>query len=185
MSIKQDILISACSNFYNYGFNACGVEFLAKQAGVTKRTLYAHFRSKEGLIESVLKYRDEQFIQNLEEFFSANEDLSVVDTYLMFISKWVAEKDFHGCLFINASAELHNESSNIMEQVVNHKAKIRKILFDKMRQKGIENAKFLSDLTFLVGEGMIVSKQTRQEDCGIKREEISDYLNSIAIVQLD
>ncbi|QEY26684.1 TetR/AcrR family transcriptional regulator [Neisseria zalophi] len=177
MSIKQDILVSAYTDFYKYGFNACGVEFLAKQAGVTKRTLYAHFGNKEELIKSVLEYRDQQFIQKLEAFFLENKDLPVIHSYLMFISNWITEEDFHGCLFINASAEFHNELKSLEKQITDHKTKIRLILLEKMKQEGIENAEFLSNFLFLVGEGMIVSQQTGQSDISKIWNKISDYIS--------
>lgn len=174
MSIRQDILVSAHSDFYKHGFNACGVEFLAKQAGVTKRTLYAHFGSKEGLIKSVLEYRDQQFIKKLDDFFLKHKELPVARSYLMFISSWIAEEDFHGCLFINASAEFHNELESLEKQIADHKTKIRHILFEKMKKEGLKNAEYLSNLLFLIGEGMIVSQQTGQ---GNISDKISDYMS--------
>lgn len=180
MSIKQDILISAYSDFYNYGFNACGVELLAKQAGVTKRTLYAHFNNKEELITSVLDYRDTQFIQKLESFFLNHEDMPIAETYLKFISEWISEKDFHGCLFINASAEFHGSSEQINTQITQHKSKIRRILCEEMNKRQIKNAEHLANLLFLIGEGMIVAAQTGQTEVGKDWKSLADNLDIIS-----
>lgn len=180
MSInKQDIVVSAYTDFYNNGFNASGVESLAKQAGITKRTLYAHFGNKEGLIRAVLKYRDMQFTQKLEEFFANNKEQSVIDTYLKFISEWMNENNFNGCLFINASAEFHGEPEELSLQISAHKAKVRKFLCERMMEEGKKNVELLSEVLFLVGEGMIVARQTGQGDIGQDWSEIANVLKEI------
>lgn len=180
MSInKQDIVVSAYTDFYNNGFNASGVESLAKQAGITKRTLYAHFGNKEGLIKAVLDYRDMQFTQKLEAFFSQNEEKPVIETYLKFISQGVNENNSKGCLFINASAEFHNQSKDLSLQISEHKAKVRKFLLEKMMKEGKQNATLLSEILFLVGEGMIVAGQTGQEDISQNWNKIATALKEI------
>ena len=65
MSIKENIIRTAHDLFYKEGFHASGVELLAQNAGTTKRTLYAHFGSKDGLIDAVLDYRHKQFMDKL------------------------------------------------------------------------------------------------------------------------
>jgi AcrR family transcriptional regulator len=44
--------------FSDAGVRAVGVERIAEKAGVTKRTLYYHFRSKDDLIAAYLAERD-------------------------------------------------------------------------------------------------------------------------------
>lgn len=184
-STKHDILLSAYADFYAHGFAACGVEFLAKQAGVTKKTLYAHFHSKEALIEAVLAYRDEQFIQHLAQFFDQHNNQSVIDTYLSFIATWTAKPDFHGCLFINASAELPDASPHIQAQIHQHKRTIKDILHHKMQQEGIQNAAFLADFLFVIGEGMIVAKQTGQNHNTPSYHQIAQSLHLLKSTSLD
>ena len=47
---RRRILESGYAFFYRQGFNRVGVDEIARAAGVTKRTLYYHFRSKDELL---------------------------------------------------------------------------------------------------------------------------------------
>ena len=48
---RQRILNTAINLFYREGINATGVERLASEASVSKRTLYQHFPSKTAVVE--------------------------------------------------------------------------------------------------------------------------------------
>src|SRR4029453_5310741 len=52
---RQRILNTATDLFYREGINATGVERLATESSVSKRTLYQHFPSKEAVVEAYLR----------------------------------------------------------------------------------------------------------------------------------
>ncbi|MCL5992136.1 MAG: TetR/AcrR family transcriptional regulator [Bacteroidetes bacterium] len=52
--IKQRILEGAKDLFAKYGFNRVKTDDLANQLGISKRTIYEHFPSKESLFEEVI-----------------------------------------------------------------------------------------------------------------------------------
>jgi AcrR family transcriptional regulator len=59
---KRDQLVQrALDVFYENGFRATGMDALAAATGVTKASMYKHFRTKEDLILAVLRLRDELF----------------------------------------------------------------------------------------------------------------------------
>jgi AcrR family transcriptional regulator len=51
---RRLILENAYQLFYRHGFARVAVDAIAARAGVTKRTLYYHFRSKDDLLAAVL-----------------------------------------------------------------------------------------------------------------------------------
>src|SRR3546814_8589437 len=55
------ILESASKLFYEKGIHAVGVDTVALDAGVTKKTLYERFGSKDGLVVEYLKARDRRW----------------------------------------------------------------------------------------------------------------------------
>lgn len=55
MDNREAILDSALTLFYEKGYDAVGVQQIVEQAGVTKPTLYYYFKSKQGLLECLLK----------------------------------------------------------------------------------------------------------------------------------
>ncbi len=47
--------------FYEHGIHAVGVDLIAAEAGVTKKTLYDRFGSKEQIVVEYLAGRDERW----------------------------------------------------------------------------------------------------------------------------
>ena len=56
---RAQIIQAADDLFYGAGIRSASVDAIAEKAGVTKRTLYYHFRSKDDLIAAYLAARDE------------------------------------------------------------------------------------------------------------------------------
>lgn len=57
MSPAERILAAADRLFYTKGIRAIGVDTVAAEAGVSKRTLYNHYPSKDALITAYLTAR--------------------------------------------------------------------------------------------------------------------------------
>ncbi len=51
---RARILATARHHLFTYGYSALTMEDLARELGVSKKTLYVHYRSKDALIESIL-----------------------------------------------------------------------------------------------------------------------------------
>ena len=59
---KRDELVQkALKVFYTNGFHATGMDMIAAETGISKTSIYKHFRTKEDLILAVLRLRDEHF----------------------------------------------------------------------------------------------------------------------------
>lgn len=175
MSLRDSTIQKCYEVFYQKGFHASGVELLAKQAGITKRTLYAHFGNKEGLIEAVLHYRHQQFMTLLLEKFDKNDRYNakaVVTLYLQFLSEWIASDNFYGCLFINASAEFSDPRSLPYQQAKQHKTAVRQFLFNQFEAVGAKRPQQTADQLFLLGEGLIVAAQTGQENLDLDSQSV-------------
>ncbi|WP_016700389.1 helix-turn-helix domain-containing protein, partial [Actinoalloteichus spitiensis] len=55
------VLAAASELFYDQGIHAVGVDAIAARAGVTKKTLYDRFGSKERLVVEYLAQRDQRW----------------------------------------------------------------------------------------------------------------------------
>lgn len=67
MDKRGIILECAAELFYQKGYDAVGVQEIANCAGITKPTLYYYFKSKYGLLESILETYYSTFLDQLEE----------------------------------------------------------------------------------------------------------------------
>ncbi len=107
-SSRRDQLIdTAVELFCRHGFHATGIERILAESGVAKMTLYKHFRSKDELILAALRRRDESFrngfMRSVER--RGTTPRSRLRAIFGALEEWFTGADFHGCMFINASAE--------------------------------------------------------------------------------
>ena len=60
-STKDNILIQAEAFFMKYGFRNVTMDDLCKEMGISKRTLYQYFQTKDALVEScILWYMEKE-----------------------------------------------------------------------------------------------------------------------------
>ncbi|MEG0861465.1 MAG: TetR/AcrR family transcriptional regulator [Pseudomonas sp.] len=158
MSTSEKIAESSLRLFYRQGYHGTGVEQLSQEAGVTKKTLYRHFPSKELLIEAALERRDLDFMTRLEGALAAVAAKARPLAYIDFIEAWARSEDFHGCAFINASAEYADASEPPHVLARLHKQKVMALLERACKEAGCRQSAVAGQL-FLIGEGLIVASQ--------------------------
>jgi TetR/AcrR family transcriptional regulator, cholesterol catabolism regulator len=71
--IRERIVGVAERIFLRSGFSRVLMDDLARELGMSKKTLYAHFASKEALLRAVLRQRVSETDQGLESIVSARE----------------------------------------------------------------------------------------------------------------
>ena len=168
MSTSDIITESALKLFYRQGFHATGVEQLSQVAGVTKKTLYKYFSSKEALIQAALELRDKQFLARLKQAVEAEKISLRPFAYIEFVVRWVQETGFNGCAFINVSAEYGNQQDQPHVMANEHKQAIIDYLESICASAKIEQPALVARQLFLIAEGLIVSSQV----CGAKQDMI-------------
>lgn len=107
LSKREQIVTEAQKFFYQYGFNATGVDRIIAEAGASKKTLYNHFKSKDEFIFATLRKHDElfrnHFMRETERIANTPRErlLALFDV----LGMWFHDKNFSGCMFVNAAAE--------------------------------------------------------------------------------
>src|SRR4026208_1822147 len=98
--MKDRILETADRLFYLQGIRAVGVDTIAAEIGISKRTLYNHFPSKDDLIVAYLSRRIRPGAGSDPP--PAEQILGEFDR----LQRSFASGVFRGCPFVNAVAEL-------------------------------------------------------------------------------
>lgn len=98
--------------FYERGIHAVGVDLIAAEAGVTKKTLYDRFGSKEQIVVEYLADRDERWRAFLAPYLDAAEPSPAAGVLAVFDASraWSAEHSGRGCSMVNAHAEISDPS---------------------------------------------------------------------------
>ncbi|MFR9732031.1 TetR/AcrR family transcriptional regulator [Saccharopolyspora sp. MS10] len=101
------VLDAAAVLFYERGITAVGVDLIAERSGVTKRTLYDRFGSKDVLVATYLAERDRRWRRAVREVLAAPGLTAVEKVTAPFdaLAGWLRQSP-RGCAFLNALAEL-------------------------------------------------------------------------------
>ncbi|CAL9319986.1 TetR/AcrR family transcriptional regulator [Streptomyces sp. R02] len=92
--------------FYERGITAVGVDLIAEQSGVTKRTLYNRFGSKDNLVAEYLAERDRRWRSAVRAAVDASGAAEeAVTAPFEALRSWTTTYT-RGCAFLNALAEL-------------------------------------------------------------------------------
>jgi AcrR family transcriptional regulator len=104
-------LISAADGlFYGQGIRAVGVDAVAEAAGVTKRTLYYHFASKDDLICAYLEARDLPTLGRYQSLIPEAGEPAAHQVRRIFdqLGKHAENPTWRGCSFLRAASEFAN-----------------------------------------------------------------------------
>ena len=153
-----DVLAAASELFYAHGIHAVGVEAIAARAGVTKKTLYDRFGSKERLVTEYLAARDRRWrdllTTRLEEAGpDARDRLRAVFTAT---AEWSRVEGRRGCAMVNAHPELE-ESSPARAVISDEKRWLLGLFHDIAARSGAPAPQDLAPVLLLIHEGALVT----------------------------
>ncbi|MCG7520938.1 TetR/AcrR family transcriptional regulator [Ruegeria sp. Ofav3-42] len=157
---KRDELVrKALQVFYRDGFHATGMDKLVAETGVSKTSMYKHFRTKEELILAALRLRDENFrnwfMRRVEELADSPAEQLIASFDAL--GEWFQEDGFRGCMFIKAGAEYQDKDHPIHVQAAEHKRVLLEFFTDLARKAGARDPKTLGCQLLLLQEGAIVT----------------------------
>lgn len=101
---KEEILISARELFTNYGYKKVSVDAIAKNANVTKKTVYSYFNDKESLLKSLIEEELMQMKNIITKYSDETDFFEGVNKVLYELLKYKKEAK----LFITLSKESEN-----------------------------------------------------------------------------
>lgn len=162
MSQKREKLIeTATLLFARHGYHAVGIDRIIAEAGVSKVTMYHHFRSKDELILAVLRRRDSSY-RNLvmrEVEKRAKEPRDRMLALFVGLEEWLTHPDFTGCMFINATAEFHRHDDPIHAAAAEHKRLMLQYLGNLAGAAGADEPETLAQQVYMLMDGAIVQVQ--------------------------
>ncbi|WOT34022.1 TetR/AcrR family transcriptional regulator [Streptomyces coeruleorubidus] len=153
------VVAAAARLFYERGIHAVGVDLIAAEAGVTKKTLYDRFGSKEQIVVEYLADRDERWRAFLAERLDAagpepgERVLEVFDAS----RAWAAELSPKGCSMVNAHAEI-SDPAHPAHLVITGQKQWMLALFTRLASDiDPEGAEALARALMLLHEGALVA----------------------------
>ncbi|MFG3259090.1 TetR/AcrR family transcriptional regulator [Streptomyces sp. NPDC048172] len=148
--------------FYAHGIHAVGVDLIAAEAGITKKTLYDRFGSKEQLVVEYLAGRDERWRAFLAERLNAEEPArEQIDAVFTASRDWAEREGGKGCSMVNAHAEISDPAHPAYAIITGQKRWMRELFTELAGEivppDSAERAEELGRTLMLLHEGALVA----------------------------
>jgi AcrR family transcriptional regulator len=154
-AMQGRILDTAGRLFYGQGIRAVGVDTIAAEIGISKRTLYNYFPSKDQLIVAYLSRHA------LPPKTSERPLLEQIMRIFDWLERWFASDAFRGCPFVNAIAELGDATHPGTKMAVAYKEQRRVWLRDALRRLNVADPDGLATQIAILVEGSIIAALVR------------------------
>jgi AcrR family transcriptional regulator len=153
---RERMVDAAYTLFYQSGFVRTGVDAVAEAAGITKRTLYQHFPSKDALIEAVLERQHHLVLERTRRWADAitGNAEQVVTTLFDKFARWAGEKGWKGSGFTRAAIEFADMPGHPARGAAHrHKEAVESYLAEKFTELSEAEAASLARQLMLIIEG--------------------------------
>ena len=148
-AMQERILETADRLFYREGIRVVGVDTVAAEIGISKRTLYNYFPSKDDLIVAYLSRR----LRPIEESSLPPAEQILDDFHRL--ERAMRRDGYRGCPFVNAVAELADPTHAAHQIAVAHKEKRRTLFRKLLIQLEVANPDSLAIQLMILGEGAV------------------------------
>jgi AcrR family transcriptional regulator len=158
-AMRERILAGVDRLFYAQGIKSVGVDAIAAELGISKKTLYRHFPSKDDLVIGYLRGR----FRPLPEATTkppAEQILAILE--------WIARsltsaRDYRGCAFLNVLAEFGSEDSDVRALAVAYKESRRLRYRDLLSQLAVDDPDTLATQLALLVDGAYAAVLIHQD----------------------
>jgi AcrR family transcriptional regulator len=154
---QERILETVDSLFYREGIRAVGVDKITEETGISKRTLYNYFPSKDHLITAYLARRLTP-IPISEK--SAEEQ--ILESFVR-LERSLADEESQGCPFVNAVVELKDPDHAANEIALAYKNQRRNWFIEMLERLQIAHPERLAMQLTLLVDGAIAAAVIRRD----------------------
>ncbi len=150
---KQAIISTAERLFYTNGFHATSTDRICSEAGVSTRTLYRYFPSREALTAAVMTERDDRFFQAL----LPPQEPEAIGQLFRVLGQWMEEQGSMGCFFLKAWGEYAGQDVMLSAQALGHRYRMREYIASSIRHCSGSGSASLADAVWMLFEGAVTS----------------------------
>ena len=171
MSTREQIITAADALFYSSSIREVSVDRIAERAGITKKTLYYHFKSKDDLVAAYLEARLRPTIERYQDWAGKAGALpDRIERMFLKLAKNAEERSWKGCGFLRAAVELADSPGHPAIDVARrHKAEFESWLCEDIRDVGFDDPTTLARMIMVLLDGA-VARMLVQRDPAYARD---------------
>jgi AcrR family transcriptional regulator len=156
---RAKILETAYQLFYERGFARISMDAVAARAGVTKRTLYNHFISKDALLGEILKRQSALAVERIRSWAVRQDGTAaeLVEGIFAGLNAWAGKKRWEGPGFTRLALELADLPGHPARVAARrHKATVERVLGGEFRRLGVSRPEAAARTVVLLTEGATI-----------------------------
>ncbi|GAA3292916.1 TetR/AcrR family transcriptional regulator [Dactylosporangium vinaceum] len=161
---RERLLKTAAELFYAEGAAAVGVERLCRTAGVSKRSMYQLFTTKDEVIAESLRTYGPAAVAG---YFPADPASMPARERILHVfarlEEQSAEPSFHGCPFVNTAVELHDPDHEASIVALSFKQRLEEYFLEHAKAMGGADPAFLAARLTMLFDGAAVRAVMRHE----------------------
>lgn len=177
--LKQRVLETADSLFYEEGIRAIGIDRIISESGIAKASFYRFFASKDVLITEWIRMRDANWRAWLAESVDmlapapADKPLAVFDAlYSRF-----RNPAFRGCAFLNTIVELARTEHPAAQAARAHKRAVRDLIQGYLVGAGYDDADELAiEIMQLIDGALMTAVREGKPDSALRAKRLAGML---------
>lgn len=125
--VRERILDTASSLFYQRGVRAVGVDLVVAEAAVAKTSLYRYFPTKDDLIVAFLEREDVDFWGLWDRVAAQHADAPAgeLQAHMQWIGERLGRSNYRGCPQINVAAEFAEQDHPARQVAQQHMVALR------------------------------------------------------------
>ena len=175
---RLQIILAAFKLFTENGFYATGVDLIISQANVSRRTMYVYFPTKNDLIVAVLGYYRDNYEQGLNALLSRGDLNSREKIIAIFVdsTSWFENKQFYGCLAVNAMGEFSGKDPQIEKACSVFKTWELDVFRELVQELAVKNPDELAFKLLVLIEGIGAIAHVMKQPCPI---DITQMVNNL------
>jgi AcrR family transcriptional regulator len=153
---RRKILASSYELFYQKGYYRVSVDDVAGASGVTKRTLYYHFKSKDELLSAVLEFHQGMALERIRKWGDRLSGSPAQAIHALFadLNRWSSKPRWNGSGFTRLAMELADMPGHPARAVAgSHKKTLEAWLAALLKRLGANRAGELARQVQLLMEG--------------------------------
>ncbi|MEM9107217.1 MAG: helix-turn-helix domain-containing protein [Pseudomonadota bacterium] len=157
MSTRGKIIEAADALIYAGSIREASVDRIAEQAGITKKTLYYHFKSKDDLVAAYLEARDKPTIERYQDWAGTEGALpDRIERMFLTLAENAEKKAWKGCGFLRAAVELADSPGHpALDVARRHKAAFEQWLADDIGHAGHADSVALARMIMVLLDGTV------------------------------
>ncbi|WP_424971068.1 TetR/AcrR family transcriptional regulator [Dinoroseobacter sp. S76] len=155
----QRILTAAFRLFFRRGYSRVSMDEIAIEAGVTKRTLYNHFSSKDALIGAVMDRQADLTLETVQTWCDPEAETATqfLDGLLVKLADWAGTPGWTGSGFTRLTLELSDLPGHpVRGAAARHKRMVQSWIAGELAARNVARPEASAEMFCTLLEGALV-----------------------------